>query len=343
MNQTTVKATILVVDDTPANIDVLRGILKPLYHVKVATNGERALKIVNTSPPPDMILLDVMMPGMDGYQVCEQLKANIDSKKIPVIFVTAKTEETDEERGFSAGGVDYITKPVSPTLVLARVATHIELFNQATMLTRLVDERTKELHETRQQVIQRLGRAAEYKDNETGLHVIRMSHYSKIIARGLGMSEDFCQLLLNAAPMHDIGKIGIPDAILLKPGKLDKQEWQVMQTHPTMGARIIGEQSSELLKMAHQVALTHHEKFNGQGYPNQLMGKDIPIAARIVAVADVFDALTTARPYKTAWSIEDSLDFIKQQSGQHFDPDIVAVFLQCMPDILEIKRQNEET
>ncbi len=343
MDDSTQKATVLVVDDAPENIDVLRGILKPFYHVKVATNGDKALKIANASAPPDMILLDVMMPGMNGYQVCEQLKASLHSKKIPVIFVTAKAEETDEQKGFAVGGVDYITKPVSPALVLARVATHIELFDQTRMLSRLVDERTEELNDTRLQIIQRLGRAAEYKDNETGLHVIRMSHYSKIIAQGMGLSEDFCEVLLNAAPMHDVGKIGIPDAILLKPGPLNDEEWQVMRTHPAMGAGIIGENHGDLLKMAREVALTHHEKYDGMGYPNNLAGNEIPVSGRIVAIADVFDALTTARPYKKAWPIEQAIAYIEQHSGVHFDPSIVPIFHERIDDILEIKRQNEET
>jgi len=343
MVEHTIKKTILVVDDTPENIDVLRGILKPYYKIKVATDGEKALKIVNSDNPPAMILLDVMMPGMDGYEVCQRIKSSIDTKKIPIIFVTAKTDVTDEEKGFEMGGVDYITKPVSPPLVLARVAAQMELFDRSELLSRLVDEKTEQLSETRLQIIQRLGHAAEYKDNETGLHVIRMSHYSEIIAKGLGLSDGFCQLLLQAAPMHDVGKIGIPDAVLLKPGKLDADEWNLMRTHPEMGAKIMGEHSDELLKMARIVALTHHEKWNGTGYPNNLSGEEIPLSGRIVAVADVFDALTTERPYKKAWEVDKAVNLIKEESGAHFDPSIVDVFLECLPDMLEIKKQYEET
>jgi len=342
MVEQTIKKTILVVDDTPENIDVLRGILKPYYKVKVATDGEKALKIVNSNTPPAMILLDVMMPGMDGYEVCQRVKSNIDTKKIPIIFVTAKTEVIDEEKGFEVGGVDYITKPVSPPLVLARVAAQMELFDRSELLTRLVEEKTEQLSETRLQIIQRLGHAAEYKDNETGLHVIRMSHYSKIIAKGLGLSDSFCQLLLQAAPMHDVGKIGIPDAVLLKPCKLDANEWSLMRTHPEMGAKIIGEHSDELLEMARIIALTHHEKWNGTGYPRNISGKEIPMAARIVAVTDVFDALTTERPYKKAWEVDKAVNLIKEEAGSHFDPSIVDVFLECLPDILKIKEQYEE-
>ncbi|NQZ10242.1 MAG: HD domain-containing protein, partial [Algicola sp.] len=296
-----------------------------------------------SSPHPDMVLLDVMMPGMNGYQVCQRLKDDIETRKIPVIFVTAKAEEIDEEKGFAVGGVDYITKPISPALVKARVATHMALFDNTRQLSLLVDQRTQALNDSRLQIIQRLGRAAEYKDNETGLHVIRMSHYSKIIAQGLGLSDDFCELLLNAAPMHDIGKIGVPDSVLLKPGKLDDEQWQVMRGHPQMGARIIGRHDNDLLKMAYDVALTHHEKFDGSGYPRGLAGSDIPLSGRIVAIADVFDALTTARPYKKAWPVSEAVELIEQQNGKHFDPTIVPVFLERLEDILAIKAQNEES
>ena len=335
-------ATLLIVDDTPENIDVLRGILKQEYKIKVASNGEKALKIAQSESPPDLILLDIMMPDMDGYEVCKRLKANYATAKIPIIFVTAKGETADESMGFDIGAVDYITKPVSPPLVIRRVRTQLSLYNEKRLLDEMVKERTKELDQTRLQIIQRLGRAAEYKDNETGMHVIRMSHYSKLLGLANGMSEEEADLLLNAAPMHDIGKIGIPDKILLKPGKLDEHEWKIMKTHPQMGAEILGSDNSVLLNLARDIALTHHEKWDGSGYPNGLKGEEIPLHARIVAIADTFDALTTVRPYKHAWLVEEALDLLKKEAGSHFDPELVDKFLGIMPQVIEIKNQYAE-
>ena len=342
MTDTIAKQTVLAVDDAPENIDVLRAILAADYKVKVATGGEKALKIAFSDDPPDLILLDVMMPGMDGYEVCTQLKADPRTKNIPVIFVTARGEVEDEAHGFELGAVDYITKPVSPPIVKARVQAQLALYDQNRSLEIKVQERTAELNETRQEIIKRLGRAAEFKDNETGMHVIRMSHYSRIIAKAIGMDDEQADLLLNASPMHDIGKIGIPDNVLLKPGKLDDDEWNLMRQHPEFGANIIGEHDSGLLKMSLIVARTHHEKWNGKGYPNGLAGEDIPLVGRIIAVADVFDALTTERPYKDAWPVEKAVSLIKEESGEHFDPALVKAFLDSLPEILAIKEKYAE-
>lgn len=331
------RQTVLVVDDTPENIDVLAGVLKGDYQVKVATNGERALKIAFSDKQPDIILLDIMMPGMDGYEVCQRLKDDARTKAIPVIFITAKSEVEDEQKGLELGAVDYITKPISPPIVQSRVKTQLALYDQNRVLERKVRERTSELNETRLEIIHRLGRAAEFKDNETGLHVIRMSHYSKLIALGFGVSEDEAEVILNAAPMHDVGKIGIPDAVLLKPGKLDDKEWAIMRKHPAMGAGIIGKHNNELLEMSRIVALTHHEKWDGSGYPRGKKGEEIPLEGRIVAIADVFDALTTARPYKEAWPIEKAVNLIVSEAGKHFDPALVPVFQEVLPDILKIR------
>lgn len=295
------------------------------------------------SSSPDLILLDIMMPDMDGYEVCRSLKSDPRTKNIPVIFVTAKGEVEDETRGFELGAVDYITKPISPPIVRARVHAQLALYDQNRALEEKVNQRTAELNKSRLEIVRRLGRAAEFKDNETGMHVMRMSYYSQIIAKAIGMDDKEVDLLLNAAPMHDIGKIGIPDNVLLKPGKLDAEEWYLMKKHPEFGANIIGEHESELLEMARTVALTHHEKWNGQGYPNGLSGEDIPLVGRIVAIADVFDALTTERPYKTAWTVEKAVNLIKEEAGQHFDPDLVPVFLDNLPAILEIKEKYAET
>ncbi|MGR9117621.1 MAG: response regulator [Gammaproteobacteria bacterium] len=335
------KQTVLVVDDMPENIDVLVGTLKHDYEVKAAINGEMALKVIQVAPP-DIILLDIMMPGIDGYEVCRRLKADYSTCDIPVIFITAKIGVHDELMGLELGAVDYITKPISPPIVKARVQTHLALHDQNRELDRKVREQTKQLHETRLQIIQRLGRAAEYKDNETGLHVIRMSHYSRILGLAAGMSEASAEMLMNAAPMHDIGKIGIPDSILKKPGKLDPDEFKTMETHCEIGAAIIGNDDSELLRMAKIIALTHHEKWNGQGYPKKLQAEDIPRVGRIVAIADVFDALSSRRPYKEAWPVKDALAWIQSSAGEHFDPHLVSLFTEVLPEILKVKEAHAE-
>lgn len=334
--------TILVVDDTPENIDVLMGILRNDYKVKAALNGELALKIAQSSNKPDLILLDVMMPEINGYDVCRKLKSNPATASIPVIFVTAKSEVEDEQTGFALGAVDYITKPVSPPLVLARVKTQLSLYDQARHLEHLVKQRTEELNETRLEIIRRLGRAAEYKDNETGMHVIRMSWYSRFLAEEYGMEPEWCELLFNAAPMHDIGKIGIPDSVLLKPGKLDAEEWEIMQKHVEFGGEIIGDHDSPILQMAKEIALGHHEKWNGKGYPNGLSGTDIPLTARIVAIADVYDALSSERPYKKAWPEEKVIALLEEEAGQHFDPDLVPKFIKCLPRVHEIQQKYKD-
>lgn len=342
MNAEPFLPTILVVDDLPANIDLMNQVLRPFYRVKAAINGERAIAIASSDPRPDMILLDVMMPGVDGLETCERLKANPATASIPVIFVTAMSKEQDEQRGLSLGAVDYVTKPISPPIVLARVKTHLALHRQNVELERKVNERTEELAQTRLEVIRRLGRAAEFRDNETGLHVIRMSNYAYVIARRLGIDESWCQLLLNAAPMHDVGKIGIPDSILLKPGPLTPEEWAIMKRHPVIGAEIIGSETNELLRMSSEIALCHHEKWDGSGYPNGLKGAEIPLSARIVAIADVFDALTTERPYKSAWTVEAAVNLVTENAGRHFDPELVQIFLSVLPEILEIRQEHAE-
>jgi putative two-component system response regulator len=267
---------------------------------------------------------------MTGYEVCAALKAQAATAAIPVIFVTALTETDDEIEGFEAGAVDYITKPVSPAIVRARVRTHLSLV------------RMEELRATRLEIVQRLGLAAEYKDNETGLHVIRMSHFAKVLGEAAGMNEVEADDLLHAAPMHDVGKIGIPDRILQKPGALDADEWKIMQGHAAIGADIIGEHETGMLALARSIALTHHEKWDGSGYPMGLAGEAIPIAGRIVAIADVFDALTSVRPYKLAWTVEAAIDYLQQQKGRHFDPALVDLFIAQLPAICAIKERWAE-
>jgi len=331
------KPSILVVDDTPENIDLLVGILKADYRLKAAKDGDKALKIARMAEKPDLILLDIMMPGIDGYEVCRQLKEDYTTRHIPIIFVTAKISTEDELRGFDLGAVDYIAKPISPPVVKARVKTQLALYNQNRELDRKVHEQTKTINDTRLQIIQRLGRAAEYKDDDTGMHVIRMSYYSKILAEAAGMAPNDAETLMSAAPMHDIGKIGVPDRVLQKPEKLDGEEWDVMKSHVEIGVEIIGHDNSVLFDMARTVAMTHHEKFNGKGYPNGLKGEEIPKIGRIVAIADVFDALTSKRPYKKAWTVDSAIELLERESGEHFDPELVKLFIKEMPKILEIK------
>ncbi|AQT62552.1 two-component system response regulator [Cellvibrio sp. PSBB023] len=317
---------LLVVDDEPLNLQVLRQILQQDYQLLFARDGEKALALAQAERP-DLILLDIMMPGITGLETCQRLKQQPETQGVPVIFVTALSDDRDETEGFAVGCVDYITKPVSAPIVLARVKAQLSLVSAETLRT------------TRLQVIQRLGRAAEYKDNETGLHVIRMSHFAREIALAAGMGEADAEELFNAAPMHDVGKMGIPDAILCKPGKLTPEEWEIMKQHARIGAEIIGDDSSTLLQMARRIALCHHEKWDGSGYPQGLVGKAIPIEARIIALADVFDALTSKRPYKEAWPIETTVDYIQNESGKQFDPELVAAFIQALPKITAIRAQ----
>lgn len=334
------QATLLIVDDVPANIEVLRGVLRGHYRLKAATSGARALQIAALEPMPDLILLDVMMPGMDGYEVCRQLKADIRTHPIPVIFVSARDDEDDHELGFDAGAVDYITKPVRPRIVLSRVAAHLAASRRTLALEATVRERTRQLNHASVKIIRNLCNAAEFKDNETGRHVVRMSHYARALARAMAQDATWSELLFNAAPMHDIGKIGIPDHILGKPGKLTPDEWEIMKTHAAIGARIIGEpDGSELLALAATVALSHHEKWDGSGYPHGLAREAIPLAGRIIAVADVFDALTSVRPYKRAWTVDEAIAHLQSQAGGHFDPELVASFISIRAEIEDIRSQ----
>lgn len=347
MNRT-VKYTLLVVDDTPENIDVLRGILGSEYAVKVANSGQLALKIV-AAQLPDLILLDVMMPDMDGYEVCRRIKGNESTRHIPVIFVTALSEVADEMLGFELGAADYITKPVSPPIVHARVRAHLALSDQRRFLEQLVAERTSELEHSNRQLKQthvdmlmQLGRASDYRDNETGRHVARVGNLSRLMGLASGLLESQAESLLYASMMHDTGKIGIPDHILLKPGKLTVDEFEIIKRHPEIGAEIIGDHDAEVLIMAREIALTHHEKWNGQGYPRGLAGFDIPLVGRIVAIVDVFDALTCVRPYKAAWTIEQALELIASESGQHFDPELVRLLLGMKAEVRRIATEYSD-
>ncbi|WP_300359173.1 two-component system response regulator [uncultured Pseudoalteromonas sp.] len=324
MSELIERERILIVDDEPANLKVMREVLGNDYRLSFAKSGELALQLIKNEPPR-LILLDVMMPDMNGFEVCEILKSTPETAHIPIIFVTALSHEQDESEGFALGAVDYITKPISPAIVRARVKTHLSLVQAQQLQLAHID------------LINRLGRAAEYKDTDTGEHIARMSRYSKVLALAYGMTEFQAEQLRQAAPMHDVGKIGIPDAVLLKPGRLDENEFEHMKQHATIGAKILENSSSPLLQLAHKLALEHHEKWDGSGYPYGLKGEEISIEGRIVSIADVFDALTSTRPYKKAWTVDQAVELLKSESGKHFDPQLVDLFIGQLDAIIEIK------
>lgn len=315
--------TLLLVDDEPANLQVLRHTLQNDYRLIFAKDGNRALELVRDDKP-SLALLDIMMPGMSGYEVCEALKADESTAGIPVIFVTALSDTADEEKGLNAGAIDYINKPFNPGIVKARVRNHLKL------------AQSEALRKTRLDLMHRLGMAAEFKDPTTGQHIMRMSHYAQAMALAAGYGEIAAEEIFNAAPLHDVGKIGVPDDILKKPSGLTEDEWVIMRQHPAIGAQIIGEHDEGVLKMAYHIALSHHEKWDGSGYPQGLKGDEIPHAAHVVALADVFDALTSDRPYKKAWPLEETFDYISGQSGKHFSPELIEIFMQARPEIERI-------
>ncbi|MEW5771325.1 MAG: HD domain-containing phosphohydrolase [Pseudomonadota bacterium] len=344
---TPVMERILIVDDEPANLRLLDKMLRGQgYQGLVLVEDPREVLGRYHEARPDLILLDINMPYLDGYQVMEQLKALGDPLLPPILILTAQHGKDYLLRALSAGARDFVTKPFDRNELLMRVRNlldaqlaHRLLHNQNAVLDAMVRARTEELRRTRLQVVQRLGMAAEYRDEETGSHILRMSHTCALMARAIGWSDDDCDLLLNASPMHDIGKIGIPDAILLKPGRFEPHEWEIMKTHASIGGKLLEGYDSDLMRMAREIALTHHEKWDGSGYPNGLAGEAIPQAGRIAALADVFDALTSVRPYKKAWSVEDAVALIKENRGKHFDPVLVDVFLQELSGILRIRER----
>jgi len=330
------RPTVLVADDSPQNIELLSRVLGQDYRIKVATSGEKALTIAYSDEPPDLILLDIMMPDLSGYEVCRRIKANPDRRRIPIIFVTAMSTVEDESMGLSLGAVDYITKPISPALVQARVRTHLALYDQSRELERMVAQRTAELVATRQQIIRRLGRAAEIRENETGNHVIRMSHVARLIGLQAGLGPESVQLLFQTAALHDVGMIGVPDRVVLKAGVLDEDERKLVQQHPQMGADIIGRHDNELLAMSRAIAFSHHERWDGSGYPQGLVGDQIPLFGRIVAIADVFDALMSKRPWRGPMTVAQALSTMAEGKGTLFDPALLACFFQQQYEILKV-------
>ena len=347
---------ILVVDDQIANLQLMEALLLPLgYEVVLAQNGEEALQKIKEIPP-DVILLDIMMPGMDGFEVAKRLREDEETRAIPIVMVTALSEAEDRIRALEAGANDFLSKPVDKAELRATVASQVEIKayhdhmkNYQKELESEVAERTEQLRQALDRIetasketIYRLSKAAEFKDEDTGAHILRMSHYSAAVARQMGLGENVTRWILHTAPMHDVGKIGTPDHILLKPGKLDPDEWEIMKEHTLNGGRILGGADRGFVRLAEVIALTHHEKWDGSGYPKGLKGKKIPLAGRIVAIADVFDALVSRRPYKEPFSVEKSFGIIRDSRGNHFDPDVVDAFFAIEDEIVSIKERYRD-
>jgi putative two-component system response regulator len=358
------KPKVLIVDDETMYIDILVDLLKDDYVTVVAKSGAQAIKRAAKDSLPDLILLDILMPDMNGYEVCRRLKENPLTRAIPVIFLTIKSEVSDEIKGFELGAVDYIAKPMSPPIVRARVKSHLalrhiqqQLENQNELLEQRVRERTEEVIQTKDVAIYCMASLAETRDNETGKHILRTQNYIKILAEHLRHHPKFSDYLQNngtidmlckTSPLHDIGKVGVPDRILLKPGKLDPEEWTLMKKHAEYGheALLRAEQelgSTDFLQMAREIAYTHHERWDGKGYPRGLEGDAIPISGRLMALADVYDALISKRVYKEAYSHQQAVEIVKESAGTHLDPNIVEAFLQLQNDFREIANQYRDS
>ncbi len=358
------KATVLVVDDTPDNLSLMASLLKDSYKVKVANHGERGLKIAQSEHPPDLILLDIMMPDIDGYEVCRRLKANPATQDIPIIFLTAKSDTEDEKKGLELGAADYITKPISPPIVLARVATQLALKASADFLRdkndfleQEVAKRTAEVMAIQDVTILAMASLAETRDSDTGNHIRRTQFYVKALAQALQghprftafLSDYNINVLFKSAPLHDIGKVGIPDRILLKPGRFTPEEFEIMKTHTTLGRDAIAHAEEslgtqvEFLSMAKDIALYHQEKWDGSGYPEGRSGDAIPISARLMAVADVYDALISRRVYKEGMPHEKAVDIMLQGRGSHFDPDMLDAFIAIQEEFRAIAQRYADS
>ena len=363
MPRPSLDATILIVDDEPVNLTVLTRLLRPSYQVLAANSGANALRIAGSAPRPELILLDVMMPGMDGYAVLAQLQANPETVNIPVVFVTALASPDDEERGLALGALDYITKPIQPLVALARVRTQLEakrardgLRDQNAWLEAEVARRMAENDQIQRVSIRALANLAEVRDPETGNHILRTQAYVAELAQLLRsdprfsalLTDDYIDVLTRSAPLHDIGKVGIPDTILQKPGPLNEAEWAVMKTHSLLGSEAIERAASDteqpvaFLTLAKEIAHWHHERWDGSGYPDGLAGEAIPVSARIMAVADVFDALVTRRPYKAAMTVEQVRLNIAEGRGSHFDPAMVDAFMAHFDRFAAIAQRHQD-
>ena len=336
--------TILIVDDTELNVETLMDLLDDKYDILASLDGESALEIVEEEENIDLILLDIMMPGIDGFEVCRRLKLNPKTNNIPIVFITAKTDDDSIEKAYELGGVDYITKPFRAREVLSRIANHLSLSEQNHILEYMVKEKTKELHdlnkeleETQREVVFTMGAIGERRSKETGNHVKRVALYSELLAKFYELEEKEIQMLKEASPMHDIGKVAIPDAILNKPARFTPEEFGIMKNHSLLGYEMLQHSTRPLLKMASIIASQHHEKWDGTGYPKGLKGEEIHIYGRITALADVFDALGSYRVYKDAWSDEKIFQLFREERGKHFDPKLIDIFFDNVDKFLEIR------
>jgi putative two-component system response regulator len=348
----TVVQKVLIVDDTEINLILFGALIKKLDDCEPHSfaNPREGLAWAS-SQVPDLVIVDYMMPEVDGLEFIRLLHDIPGRENVPVVMITANDQKQIRYRALDIGASDFLTKPVDKVEFLARAKNMLtlnearkKLASHADWLADEVRKATKEIVERERETVVRLSRAAEYRDPETGAHILRMAHFSQLIAREMGLSLADQNLLLEAAPMHDIGKVGIADKILLKPGRLDPEEFEIMKQHASIGYELLKGSSSKVLQAGAEIARGHHEKFDGSGYPAGIKGKDIPIFSRIVAVADVFDALTSERPYKKAWSIEEAVDFLNAGAGTHFDPDCVNAFLNAWEDVLAVReRYTEDT
>lgn len=338
-------AKILIIDDDALSVQMLELLMRKAgYSDIIGTTDPTQASALYSRHYPDLVLLDLNMPVMDGFEVLKALSRMERRSYLPVMVLTAETDDETRLKALDLGAKDFLAKPYSHVEALLRIKNmlevrllHQQLRDQNRTLEEKVRQRTRELRETQLEIVQRLGLAAEYRDNETGQHIVRMSLYSEALARAYGLGETDCELILYASPMHDVGKIGISDTILLKPGKLTEEEFAIMKTHTTIGAKVFDGNNSKLLETARTIALSHHERWDGNGYPQGLKGEDIPLFGRIVSICDVFDALTSDRPYKKAWPVDEAVAEIVRQSGRQFDPRLVSVFEEILPEILAIK------
>lgn len=334
------QATVLIVDDSPENLQLLTGILSPHFRVLIARSGREALtRLANR---PDLILMDIVMPELDGYALCGQIKADPEYSDIPVIFITVNDRPEDEVRGFECGAIDYIRKPFHGPTVLHRVRAQLAAQHHKLGLLQALKHEASQLQRSRLVMIEKLAKATAFKDEETGLHVLRVAHYAQRIAESYGCTPQWCKDLFHAAPLHDIGKIGIPDAVLGKPGKLNDSEWALMKTHTELGAQLLEGDDSDVMVLARAIARHHHERYDGTGYPCGLKGDEIPLEARIVAIADVFDALISARPYKPSLSHEQAFAIIADAAGTHLDPELVSHFLRQRDAMIAISQNYRD-
>ena len=336
------RPTILVADDSEDIRNLFGIMLKKHYDVKFAANSDETLHAADTEPLPDLILLDVEMPSMNGYEVCKTLKANPSLAHIPVIFVTGRTDPKDQAQGLMAGAVDYIVKPISAPITMLRVRTQLALLDQRRALEDEVSLRTEELHETRLQLIRRLARAMEYREGGLTNKVLRITEYVALLAQGVGLKSRVVEILSHAAPLYDIGKLGVPERILQKTDKLSEDEWNDIRKHPEIGANIIGQHKDPLLEQARIMALTHHERWDGNGYPAKLKGNAIPVPGRIMAVCDAFEAMTSTQRYRTPIGTMEAAKKIAAEGGKQFDPTVVAAFMKALKNFEDVRRKFKD-